>query len=157
MAANPDDAEFLSLRGETLLNAGKRSEAVASFRRAYELEGNPRTRQLLRETLLDGLRTEFAAYRDRSGEVERLLDDLRAVCHVSSPDGRRFAAGGPVDAALEFYQKLIDLEPGRRPLDQVSKNIRRAARPLVPRPTCLLRNEANRARRPRSTRCSRRG
>ena len=75
LAANPDDAEYLSLRGETLLNAGKRSEAIASFRRAYELEGNPRTRELLRDTLLDGLRTEFAAYRDRSGEVERLLDD----------------------------------------------------------------------------------
>ena len=38
LAANPNDAEALSLRGEVLLDAGKRSEAVASLRRAYAVE-----------------------------------------------------------------------------------------------------------------------
>jgi outer membrane protein assembly factor BamB len=41
LAANPNDAEALSLRGEILLDAGKRSEAVTAFRRAYELDADP--------------------------------------------------------------------------------------------------------------------
>ena len=96
LAANPDDAEALSLRGEILLDAGKRSEAIASFRRAYELDPDPRTRELLRDALLDGLRTEFAAYRGRRAEIERLLDDPSAAGGLSPPDGRRPAAGGRV-------------------------------------------------------------
>ena len=93
LAANPDDAEALSLRGETLLDAGKRSEAVASFRRAYELQPDPRTRQLLRDALLEGLRSEFAAYRALSAEVERLLDDTaeQAVYLRLMADGLRQA------------------------------------------------------------------
>ena len=35
LAANPDDVEGLTLRGEMLLDAGKSTEAVADFRRAY--------------------------------------------------------------------------------------------------------------------------
>ena len=75
LAANPLDAEALSLRGEILLDAGKRAEAVAAFRRAYDLDADPRTRVLLRDALLDGLRTDFAAYRHRGDEAERLVDD----------------------------------------------------------------------------------
>ena len=65
LAANPNDAEALALKGEILLDAGKRSEAVASFRRAYELQPQQRTRDLLRDALLEGLRDDFAAYRGR--------------------------------------------------------------------------------------------
>ena len=65
----------MRLRGETLLDAGKRPEAIADFRRAYQIKAEPRTRKLLRESLLEGLRTDFAAYRGQSDEVERLLDD----------------------------------------------------------------------------------
>jgi len=75
LAANPDDAEALSLRGETLLDEGRRAEAVASFRRAYALSAQPRAGRLLRDALLDGLREDFAAYRDRAGELDRLLAD----------------------------------------------------------------------------------
>ncbi len=37
LAANPDDVEGLTLRGEMFLDAGKSAEAVADFRRAYSL------------------------------------------------------------------------------------------------------------------------
>ena len=123
LAANPNDAEALSLRGETLLEAGKRSEAVASFRRAYELEPDPRTRELLRDSLLEGLRTEFAAYRQYGGEVERLVDDPagHAVYLRLMACGLRQA--GQWATAFEYYQKLIDLEPNQRPLDPIGKNL----------------------------------
>ena len=83
-----------SLKGELLLEAGKRSDAVASFRRAYELKPDKRTRDLLRDALLDGLREEFAAYRSRSEEIQRLLDNASEQRRLSALNGRWSAAGG---------------------------------------------------------------
>ena len=75
MAANPDDAQAVALEGELLLEAGKRSEAIASFRRAYQLQPRQRTRNLLRNALLEGLKEEFAAYRGHGDEIQGLLDN----------------------------------------------------------------------------------
>jgi outer membrane protein assembly factor BamB/tetratricopeptide (TPR) repeat protein len=119
LAANPNDAEALSLRGEVLLDGGKRGEAVAAFRRAYQLDADPHTRILLRDTLLDGLRTDFAAYRHQSDEAARLLDDPgeRAIFLRLMADGLRQA--GEWAPAWESYQKLVDLEPDALPLDPI--------------------------------------
>jgi outer membrane protein assembly factor BamB/tetratricopeptide (TPR) repeat protein len=119
LAANPNDAEALSMRGEVLLDEGKRAEAVASFRRAFELVADPRTRVLLRDTLLDGLRSDFAAYRPQSDEAERLADapPQRAAFLRLMADGLRQA--GEWAPAWESYQKLVDLEPDALPLDPV--------------------------------------
>ena len=121
LAAKADDAEALTLRGEMLLDEGKSAEAVADFRRAYELDGNgeshPRSRELLRDALLDGLRCDFAAHQKYAGEVERLLDDStqRAVFL------RLMAAGlqqlGQWQAALEQLLKLADLDDAKRPME----------------------------------------
>ncbi len=123
LVANPNDAEALSLHGETLLNAGKRAEAVASFRRAYELDADPRTRALLRDSLLEGLRTDFAAYRSHGDEVERLVDDpsQHAAYLRLMADGLRQA--GEWAPAFDCYRKLIDLEPESLPLDQVDTTL----------------------------------
>ena len=121
LAANAHDAEALSLQGEVLLDGGKRSEAVASFRRAYESASDPRSRELLRDCLLEGLRTEFAAYRGDAAEIERLLDDSsqRAAFLRAMASGLRHA--GESGAAFDCYQKLTDIDPDQRPLDQISK------------------------------------
>lgn len=142
LAANPDDAEALSLRGETLLDAGKRPEAVAAFRRAYELDADARTRELLRDSLLDGLRTEFAVYRDEGKDVERLLDDpmQRAMYLRLMADGLRQA--GEWSPAFDYYEKLIDLEPDRLPLDQISKNLTVRRDRWFQGQLAMLRNEA---------------
>lgn len=120
LKADPDDAWALSLRGEIQLDAGKRSEAIGYFRRAFELSNDPRSREMLRDSLLEGLRTEFAVYRDRDTEIEKLLDD--STQHAKY---LRLMASGlkdekEWDGAFERYLALIDLEPGRPPLDQVA-------------------------------------
>ena len=123
LAANPSDPEALSLEGEILLSAEKRPEAIASFRRAYHLAPDPRTRELLRDSLLEGLRNNFAAYRGQSAEVEGLLDDApgRAAFLRAMAAGLRQA--GDWAEAFESYQKLADLEPDRRPLDPVDGSL----------------------------------
>jgi outer membrane protein assembly factor BamB len=123
LAANANDAEALSLRGEIQLDDGKQREAIASFRRAYELASDPRSRELLRDSLLDGLRSEFSAYRGHAAEIERLLDTplQRAAFFRAMAAGLR-QAGEPL-AAFDYYQKLGELDPNRRPLDQVGKSL----------------------------------
>ena len=123
LKANPDDTWALSLRGEIELNGDQRSQAIASFRRAYELDPDPRTRKLLRDTLLEGLRSEFAAYRGREAEIERLLDGPKEQARFL----RLMAAGLRGDKqwadAFEYYMKLVDLEPKQQPLDQIEKTL----------------------------------
>ena len=117
LAANPDDVEGLTLRGEMLLDAGKSTEAVADFRRAYSLdkksESHGRTRELLRDALLAGLHDDFAAHRSMAGEVEPLLDDAAQRATYL----RYMAAGlhhaGDWRQAVEYYLKLVDMEEAK--------------------------------------------
>ncbi len=123
LKADPNDTWALSLRGEIELDGDHRSQAIASFRRAYDLDPDPRTRKLLRDTLLEGLRHEFAAYRGRGAEIEPLLDGPQQQALYL----RLMAAGLRGDKqwadAFEYYMKLVDLEPKQQPLDQIEKRL----------------------------------
>jgi outer membrane protein assembly factor BamB len=123
LAANPKDAEALSLEGEILLDGNKRAQAIASFHRAYDLNSDLRTRELLREAILDGLRTEFASYRGQAPQLEKLLDDppQRAAFLRAMAAGLR--RSGESAAAFDSYQKLSDLDPDGRPLDEIDKTL----------------------------------
>ncbi|MEN6459241.1 MAG: PQQ-binding-like beta-propeller repeat protein [Thermoguttaceae bacterium] len=119
LAANPNDPEALSLQGEVLLSNDQCSEAIASFRRAYVSSPGPRTRELLRDALLEGLTTDFPTYRKHSSEIERLLDDSsqRAAYLRAMITGLRQANDWA--SAFERCLQLADLEPDRRPLDAI--------------------------------------
>ncbi len=126
LAANPDDVEGLTLRGEMYLDAGKAAEAVADFRRAYivdkKSESQGRTRELLRDALLAGLRDDFAAHRSMAGEVEPLLDDAdqRATYFRCMATGLHRA--GQWREAVEFYLKLVDQAETKPALEQVDRS-----------------------------------
>ena len=77
------------LRGEMFLDEGKLAEAVAALRRAYQLAGRRADAGTAARALLDGLRTDFAAYRGRTEEIERLLDDPSQRAALLAADGRR--------------------------------------------------------------------
>jgi outer membrane protein assembly factor BamB len=142
LAVNPDDVEGLTLRGEMFLDAGKSTEAVADFRRAYSLvdkkserapgsrneeefcrvPGRGRTREMLRDALLAGLRDDFAAHRAMAGEVEPLLDDT-----AQRATFLRYMASGMDRAhdwrqAVEYYLKLVDLEETKPALEKIDRS-----------------------------------
>ena len=122
LAANPNDAEALVVKGELLLETGKRSDAIASFRRAYDLQPAKRTRDLLASALLDGLKEDFAAYRSRSQDIWRSLvgaSERTAFLRLMA-DGLWQA--GEQGTALECFQKLLALNPNQ-PLDQIDKTL----------------------------------
>jgi outer membrane protein assembly factor BamB len=121
LAANPDDAEALALSGEVLLDSNKRAEALAALRRSYQLAPNPRPRELLRDTLLEELRRDFAAARNTRAEIEGLLDTPRQWANYLRLTANGLSAGGELSEAFDCYRKLIDLEPGKQPLDQIDQ------------------------------------
>lgn len=121
LAANPEDAEALAFRGEILLDEGKRAEAVAALRRSLELAAEPRTRDLLRDALFEGLRDDFAAHRGLTPEIERLIDApadratylrLMAAGHQSVQD---------YGAALEGYLALAGVDDLKGQTERLSK------------------------------------
>jgi len=115
------DPMALTLRSEILLDAGKRREAAALLRRSLELQPDPRTRDLLRDTLLEGLREDFAAHRGRIAEIEPLLDSPE----LRSTYLRLMAAGlsreGQWQEALKRCRELIGLLGPKPRLEEVSK------------------------------------
>ena len=114
LAANKDDVEGLTLRGEIAMDEGRSSDAVADFRRAYALDENQdshiRTRELLRDALLNGLRDNFALHRPLAGAREKLLD----VPSPGSADYRRMTMGlqraGDWRQAVEYCLRIVDME-----------------------------------------------
>ncbi len=126
LAANADDAEGLTLRGEILLDGGKAAEAVADFRRAFSLdrksESRGRTRQLFRDALLAGLHDDFAAHRWMASEVEPLLDDAAQHAAFFRCMAAGFHAAGQWRQAVEYYLKLVDLEESKPALEMVDRS-----------------------------------
>lgn len=120
--ANPDDSEALARRGELLLNEGKLDDAVAVLRRSFKLKPAARTRSLLVDSLLEGLRIDFAAHRGQQAELEQLIDEPGERLDYL----RRLAIGleqtGEPLEALETYFKIIEL-PTTGKLDRVDATL----------------------------------
>ncbi len=118
----PDDPDALALHGEILLDSGKLAEAVDTLRRSYKLAQDPKTRELLREALLDGLRQDFKASRSSAAQIEQLIDrpDQRAEYLQLMAAGLQ--ASGQWQAALEHYVKLIELDQDHHRLERVDRS-----------------------------------
>lgn len=123
LAASSDDAEALSLRGEMLWNEGKLDEAAGSLRRSLEIRPAPDTRDLLRDVLIDGLRVDFAAHRDRADEIRPLIDDPAQEATYLRWMAVGLAGAGERRSALEHYLTLIDLDAGRRDMEWVDGSL----------------------------------
>jgi tetratricopeptide (TPR) repeat protein len=128
LAANPNDTEMLALRGEVLLEEGKRSEAVAQFRRAYEVdragELGLQARELLRDALMEGLRDEFAAYSKQAAEIEPLLDETGQRAEFLRLMAAGFQRQGDWKGALGHCLKLADLDAAAWPVERVERSLR---------------------------------
>ncbi len=114
LAKNADDVEGLTLRGEIALDEGRSSDAVADFRRAYTIdtqsESRVRTRELLRDALLGGLRDNFAAHRSLAGELEKLLDEPAQKATYLRYMTMGLQRAGEWQQAVDFCMKLVDMD-----------------------------------------------
>jgi outer membrane protein assembly factor BamB len=105
LTANPDDPRALARRGEMRLHLGMEQAALADLRRSLESGDAPGTRDLLAAALIEGLRTDFDAYRGAAGEIARIVrnPEQKALFHRLHAEGLQ--AAGEMEAAFGEYLK----------------------------------------------------
>ena len=121
LAAKPDDAEALAQRGEILWDEGKLAEAVDSLRHSFQISPTANARVLLRDALLEGLRSDFAHYRQAGEEIRRLLDEPRQQAAYLRLMAEGYDSAKEFHPALEQYLKLIELDENRREMETLDK------------------------------------
>jgi len=118
---NPKDAWALARQAELLLHDGRRNEALAVLRRAYQAKPDDEVQTLLVDTLLEALSEDFEGNRQLAAEVESL---------INRPDQRmaflRLTAAGLHESgkpreAFEAYMKIADLDGAGRPVQPGTK------------------------------------
>lgn len=119
LAQSTTDAPALRLRGELLWNEGRLDEAITALQESLAAMAEPSTRDLLRDAYFDGLRTDFVSHRNRVPEIERLIDSPCQQAMFLRLIAQGYERAGDFRAALDHYQKLIELDHSNHDLDAV--------------------------------------
>ena len=124
---HPDDPQAMARQGELLLDEGKLAEAVGQLRRSYELQADPRTRELLVDALLEGLRLDFAGRRQDAAEIERLAEQPAERARYQRLMALGLQQSGESLAAFDAYLLMVDLKHPPEELERVEHalNVRR--------------------------------
>lgn len=92
-------AAALLMRGQMRLHAGNEQGGLTDLRASIKIESSERACRLIVNCLMEGLRLDFAKYRQHLAEVEKLLSDpeqrylyLRLCAHGLDTIGENFAA-----------------------------------------------------------------
>jgi len=115
LAANPQDAAALGLRGEQRLHLGERDPGLADLRASVANGGNAYVKSVLAAALLAGLRYDFAGNRDAVAELESLTDDPQQRYEFLWLVARRLKDAGEHRAAFDRMLPLVD-----QPLDDIA-------------------------------------
>ncbi len=122
LAENPKDPRALAALGEIRLDEGALVDAVDLFRRSYEVDQDAGTRVQLVESLLAGLRNDFAGYRGNLSELEDLVEQPRHRIELLRLSGNGLQQTGELWPAFEMYLRLLD-EPALWEVDEVEPNL----------------------------------
>ncbi len=110
----PDDPKALASLAEVKLDEGSLGEAVELFRRSYSLKNDDTTREQLVESLLEGLRVDFAGYRATLGELDGLIEQREHRLTYLRLLALGLQSAGEVLPAFETYLKLVDTDAPKR-------------------------------------------
>ena len=138
-----ETAELLTRRGEILLYAGKIAEAVEQLRRAEALKSTPRSKELLAQALVQGLKTDFESYVSLVDEFEPAQNSPEQSARLLEQIADAQAKGGKSTAALNNYLKLIAVQPAPEKIDHVAATrLVRRDRAIAARIAALLASAA---------------
>jgi hypothetical protein len=87
------------------------------------LADDERTRELLREALLEGLRTNFAVYRRESGEIEKLLEEPAQRATYSRLMAAGLQEAGQWREAFDQYVSLMDVAADDHRMEVVERSL----------------------------------
>ena len=114
LAAQPDDARALALRGEILWDDSELDAAVECMRESLRLGDSLRTRTLFRDAMLAGLEKDFVRYHGYRDEIEPLLqtpDDWSTFHRLVATGWEKV---GEYDRALAEFRLLVELDLQRQ-------------------------------------------
>ncbi len=110
LAETPHDVGTLAQYGELLLQEGKRTEAIETFRTAHRLSPDDETvRHRLAAAMLVALREDFAAYAAEAPEIERLIERPSQQTEYLRLMARGWQRQGAVRKAFDAYLELAQL------------------------------------------------
>lgn len=116
---NADDPVALVELAEIHLDAGKLDDAVAALRRSWQLDPDPLTRDLLFESLLEGLRGDFFKHRAWSTEAEGLIGRPAQQAAWLRVLAQGLQTAGETLPALDAYLRIAELKSNADTLQRV--------------------------------------
>jgi outer membrane protein assembly factor BamB/tetratricopeptide (TPR) repeat protein len=117
--ANPKDAVALARRGELLLDEGNFRKATEDLKTSNEIAPDARTRDLLVDALLEGLRVDFPAYRDQLADIETLIDQSAQRGTFLRLVAVGWQNAGNAQAAFDAYMNIAGLGASTNELERV--------------------------------------
>lgn len=108
LAATPDDPAALMRMGEIQLQSSDFAAALASLRRAWEIDPDGAARRLLIDAYLTALEQDFAAMQARLGEIEPVLETPAERSTFLRLKANGLEARGDRVAAFAAYQELAN-------------------------------------------------
>ncbi|WP_437201712.1 outer membrane protein assembly factor BamB family protein [Planctomicrobium sp. SH664] len=109
LEANPDHAEALSLRGELAVQRGDLAGGLPDLRRAVAAGSQTRAERVLSWALLEGLRTDFATYRESISELEQLPLDPEQRLQFLLSSAKGLQDSGERNSALLAYLNVLEI------------------------------------------------
>jgi outer membrane protein assembly factor BamB len=110
LESHPEDPKALAALGEVKLDEGALGEAIDLFRRSYSLKRDETTREQLVESLLEGLRVDFAAHRGRLTELDGLIEQKQHRLTYWRVMALGLQKAGEISPAFEAYLQLADAD-----------------------------------------------
>ena len=111
LAADPENAEALALRGELRLHRGKEDDAIDDLRRSLKQQPQLRVKRILVETLLDRSRNDPRQLLQSSAELRSLSEDPRQQIEVTQLlTSALNETGDRVSAVAQLFQLALTMQ-----------------------------------------------
>ncbi len=109
LTKNANDENGLALRGAWELQQGRVDVGISDLKRSVDIGDGAMARSILIWSLLDGLRTDFAAFRAKAEELEPKLQDNEQRLQFLRTFAQGLQSTGEVSAAFKNYLKVLNL------------------------------------------------
>lgn len=139
LAKDPNNATALAERGELRLHRGLEKSAMEDLERAIAAGAGRKSRELFVAMLLEGLRLDFPAYRERADAALELIEEVDRKRAYLRLHARGMEQIGEFEQAFYEYVRLAGLDSGSLELEQTSGRLAvRTDRWIRPRLAQLL-------------------
>ncbi|WP_437226734.1 PQQ-binding-like beta-propeller repeat protein [Planctomicrobium sp. SH661] len=119
---NTADPEALAMRGEWRLQQGEFDAGLSDLKQSLAAINSQAAQQVLAWSLLDGLRTDFATYRNQAETIERTLGSRSQQLQFLRTYAQGLQKVGEYEPAFERYLEVLRILPWPESLSDFDSN-----------------------------------